>query len=65
MKLESLESDKFAPFRSNAIQNSFKIVGGKLEDTTYGGGKPDQMDRETSNGWTDGNGNPIDFREIR
>lgn len=64
MKFESLNNDKFAPFKSDEIQNAFKIVGGDLEATTYNHGNPDQMDRETSNGWHDGAGNPIDFKEL-
>lgn len=60
MKLESLKKKKFASFESNRLLNAFKIVGGYIESTSIRG-NADCLDRDTSDGHTDGAGNPIDF----
>lgn len=58
-KLESLKSSKFEDFKSNEIQNMYKIVGGK---SSCIGTRSDCINRATSDGThTDGAGNGIDF----
>ncbi len=35
MKLESLRSSKFDDFKNNELQNPLKVVGGRIDQTTY------------------------------
>jgi hypothetical protein len=71
MKLESLKSSKFEAFKGSELQNSFKVLGGRLLKTTWtdsNGGKGCDTE-DTKSGvkrdWTDspcGMCRPIDMQ---
>ena len=60
MKLESLKSSKFENFKQNEIQNAMKIIGGKVTETCIRN-NCDTMNDQTSNGWKNCAGKPIDL----
>jgi hypothetical protein len=69
MKFESINSSKFEKFKTNTIQDSFKLLGGVEMPCTYksndGTSGKDAFDADTQgkSGWTS-NGHAIDYHRI-
>lgn len=66
MKLESLKTDKFEPFKKSEILSKIGIAGGLVEPVaTCLNGHDDTRNYETQTaGQTDGGGKPWDFRVL-